>query len=113
MVLPWLKTGGKALLREGLGTGLQVANDALAGRNAGDSFRTHAREAGQRLLRGAADHFTGNQSGSGFRRRRGAAPPGEPFSKRIKTSTRSRQSHKKTQKKKKKKQQQRYSDIFG
>ena len=49
-ILPWLKTGGKALLREGLGTGLQVAQDALAGRNIGDSFKEHAKEAGQRLL---------------------------------------------------------------
>jgi hypothetical protein len=111
MVLPWLKTGGKALLREGVGTGLQVANDALAGRNAGDSFREHAKEAGQRLLRGAAEHVAGNQSGSGIRRRATAAPPGEPFSKRIKPSPRPRQSHKKP--KKNQKQQQQNSDIFG
>ena len=104
-ILPWIKTGGKALLREGLGTGLQVAQDALAGRNIGESFKEHAKEAGQRLLQGAVQHVVGNQSGSGIRRR--AAPPGEPHHKRVKHSPRRRQSHKKL-----KKVQKHHANIF-
>lgn len=107
MVMPWIKTGGKALLREGLGTGLQVAQDALAGRNVGESFKEHAKEAGQRLLHGAVEHLAGNQSGSGFRKRKTAPPPGEPFKKRIKRSRKNRTSHSA------RKRSKRYSDIFG
>lgn len=110
MVLPWLRTGGKALLREGVSTGLKVANEALSGRNVGESLREHTRTAGQRLLQQAAEHVSGDQSGNGFRRKRKAAPPGEPFGKRIKTTSVRRRSHKRTQQKKKKQQ---YSDIFG
>lgn len=39
MVLPWLKTGGKTLLKEGLGTDLQIAQDALSGRNFDEYMR--------------------------------------------------------------------------
>lgn len=53
MVLPILKTGGKALLREGALTGMQVAQDALEGRNVKEAFRSRAADAGKRLLRGA------------------------------------------------------------
>ena len=79
MILPIFKTGGKALLREGALTGLQVAKDALDGRNISSSFKQHARESGKRLLHGAVDHLAGNQTGSGL-----GAPPGEPARKRIK-----------------------------
>jgi hypothetical protein len=109
MVLPWLKTGGKALLREGLGTGLRVAQGALAGRDVGERFKEHSKEAGQRLLHGAATHLAGYQSGSGFRKRkRMNAPPSETFRKSIqfKNKTRSVHSHKRRKTTK-------YSDIFG
>ena len=109
MILPWIKTGGKALLREGVGTGLQVAQDALAGRNVAASFRDHAKEAGSRLLQGAAQHLANNQSGSGLRRkRRKAAPPGEPSRKRIKPAPRRRRSHKSIKHGKKQ-----FTDIFA
>ena len=107
MVLPWLKTGGKALLKEGLNTGLQVANDALSGRNVGESFREHSKEAGKRLLQGAVNHIS--QSGTGLRKRR-AAPPGQPRSKRIKTAHRRGTVHKKTQRKNN--QHRKHFDIF-
>jgi hypothetical protein len=106
MVMPWLKTGGKALLREGMGTGIQVARDALAGRDAGESFKEHAKAAGQRLLEGAADHLGGNQSGSGFRRRR--LPPGEVFRKTLKRAGGRLQSHNRA-----KTVRKHHSDIFG
>ena len=105
MVLPWIKTGGKALLREGVGTGLQVAQDALAGRNVGESFKEHAKEAGQRLLQGAVQHVAGNQSGSGKRKRK-PAPPGEPVSEGIKRPFVIERAHKKLKKRK-------HSDIFS
>lgn len=116
MILPMLKTGGKALLREGVGTGLQLAQDALAGRNLSESFKEHGKAAGQRLLQGAVSHIIGNQSGSGLRR---PAPPGEPAAKRIKTVVRTKGSHSSHNQKKKKKQTRKrsqakkYSDIFG
>jgi hypothetical protein len=106
MILPWLKTGGKALLREGVGTGLQVAQDALGGRNVGESFREHAKQAGQRLLHGAADHL--NQSGRGMRKRRLPAPPGSPARKRIKRQTPTRSVHTKPNK-----TRAQFSDIFA
>ena len=96
MVLPWLKTGGKALLREGVTSGLQVAQDALGGVNIRDSMRDRAKEASQRLLAGAVDHVT--QSGSGIRRRKRPAPPGEPCRKRIKPAAKRQRAHSKQNK---------------
>lgn len=61
IVLPWLKTGGKDLLKEGLGTCLQIAHDALSGQNVGESMRDRAKETTQRLLHGAVNHLS--QSG--------------------------------------------------
>jgi hypothetical protein len=73
MVLPVLKTGGKALLREGALTGMQVAQDALKGRNVKESLKEHASEAGQRLLRGAVS-YVGNTTGSSIKRNASQQP---------------------------------------
>lgn len=108
MILPIFKTGGKALLREGALTGLQVAKDALDGRNVSDSFKQHARESGKRLLHGAVDHLTGDQTGSGLR-----APPGEPARKRIKNHVQRRRSQSKKRPTKKKSKKRVVSDIFS
>jgi hypothetical protein len=106
MVMPWIKIGGKALLREGLGTGLQIAQDALAVRNVRESFK----DADQRLLQWAVEHLEGgNQLGSDIRKRRRAPPPGEPLRKRIKQTTKARRSHSARKKNQKKK----HFDIFG
>lgn len=43
MVFPRLKTGGKVLLRESVGTCLQVAQEALSGRNFGESMRNRGK----------------------------------------------------------------------
>lgn len=113
MVLPWLKTGGKALLREGVSTGLHVANDALSGRNLGESIKDRASSAGKRLLGQAIDHISQEGGGIGRRGRmkRGiGAPPGEPFAKKIKTLQRRHIAQKAHQKKKKKHPS--HSDIF-
>lgn len=116
MILPILKTGGKALMREGALTGLQVARDALDGRNVSESFKEHARESGKRLLHGAVDHLAGNQAGSGL-----WVPPGQPARKRIKRyvsrsrsqSKKRRQPRQKKNKKKRKKKTRSVTDIFG
>lgn len=113
MILPFVKTGGKALLREGALTGLQVAQDALEGRNVKEAFKDHARDAGKRLLHGAVGHLAGNQSGSGLR-----VPPGEPARKRIKLGAGKQRSQSKkrrqtSQKKKNKSNKRSISDIFG
>ena len=105
MALPWLQTSGKALLREGLGTGMRVAQDALAGRNIGEAFRDRAKEAGQRLLQSAVEHMDTNQSGSGLRRQVRGSPPGEPLRKRVKLNHSHRRAHSVTKRAK-------YSDIF-
>lgn len=116
MILPIFKTGGKALLREGALTGLQVARDALDGRNVGESFKEHAKESGKRLLYGAVDHLTGNQAGSGL-----GAPPGVPARKRIKrvrqrsrsqSKKRRQPSQTKKRRKNKKKESLQAFDIF-
>ena len=106
MILPIVKTGGKALLREGALTGLQVAQDALEGRNVKEAFKEHARDAGKRLLHGAVGHLAGNQSGSGL------FPPGEPARKRIKLGARRRVSQSKKRRQASQKKNKK-SDIFG
>lgn len=64
MVLLWLKTGGKALLTEGVVTDLQVTLDSLSVRNFGESLPLRAKQASQRLLHDAINYVT--QSGSGI-----------------------------------------------
>lgn len=116
MVLPWLKTSGKALLRKGVGTGLQVAQDALSGWNLEKSMQDIAKQAGQRLLTRAINNV--QQSGRGVRRRRKrAAPPGDPVRKRIKRAISRRRSQSKKQHKirqtKNKRSKKHHSDIFA
>ena len=57
-VVPLLKTGGKALLKEGARTGMQVAQDVLSGENLKTSFKQRAGQAGKRLFDQAIDHAT-------------------------------------------------------
>lgn len=99
-VVPLLKKGGKTLLREGAKTGLQLAQDVLSGQNLKSAAKQRAQQAGKRLLNQAVNHVTGNI----------AAPPGEPFRKRIKTTTRSSRGQKK---KSKRTRRQAFADIFG
>lgn len=71
-LIPLLKSGGKALLKEGARTGMQVAQNVLAGQNIKSAMKQGARQGGKRLLHGAIGHVTGS------------APPGEPSTRRIK-----------------------------
>lgn len=95
MVLPWLKL---SFIDREAGTRLQIAQDALSGRNLGESMRDRAKQARQHLLTGAMNHV--QQSRSGVRRRRKcAAPPGEPIRKRIKQTVSRHRFHSKKQRK--------------
>lgn len=54
-VVPLLKRGGKALLKEGARTGLQIVSDVASGQRVGSSLKRRSAEAGKRLLHNAAN----------------------------------------------------------
>lgn len=109
-IVPLLRSGGKALLKEGARTGIRVARDVLSGQNIESSLKQRANQAGKRLFQQAVGHVMGE-------------PSREPPRKRIKPSTLPRGSQKTTfqrqQKKKKKKKKTKgrkttsVRDIFG
>ena len=100
-VVPLLKKGGKALLKEGARTGLRVAQDVMSGKRLGSALKQRAGQSGKRLL-------TQVLSPSPSRRQ-----------KRIKTkrTAQGKQSgrprRRRQQQAKKQQQQQRMTDIFG
>ena len=99
-VVPLLKKGGKALLKEGARTGLRVAQDVMSGKRLGSALKQRAGQSGKRLL-------TQVLSPSPSRRQ-----------KRIKTkrTAQGKQSgrpRRRRQQQPKKQQQQRMTDIFG
>jgi len=97
-IVPLLKRGGKALLKEGARTGMQMAQDVLSGQSLGTSFNQRASQAGKRLFRQAVDSV------------RGAG--GQPTRKRIKPTTPRRR--KQTPKKKRSGGRTKTAkDIFG
>lgn len=100
-LVPLLRSGGKALLKEGARTGMQVAQDVLSGRSVKSSLQQRASNAGKRLFHQAVGRVTGTT----------AAPPGEPARKRIKSSTPHRQGQ--TGRQKKKRRRATAADIFG
>lgn len=53
-IIPLLKSGGKALLRQGLNTGFSVARDVLTGKNIKRSVKRRAKEAAGNLLDNAS-----------------------------------------------------------
>ena len=87
--VPLLKKGGKALLKEGVRSGLGVAQDILSGKNIKSALKGRAKGGGKRLLNKAIGQFNA------------PAPPGEPAVRRIKKSVR------------RKKKSKRSKDIFG
>ena len=97
-LIPLLKSGGKALLREGARTGMRVAQDVLSGQNIKSAMKQRARQAGKRLFNQAVGQVAGR-----------TAPPGQPTRKRIKSST-SRRTSLKTSANRKRRQP---ADIFG
>ena len=102
-IVPLLKSGGKALLKEGARTGMQVAQDVLSGHNVKSSLKQRANEAGKRLFQQAVHRVTGAPP----------APPGEPARKRIKSTTPRRAAQTGHKKKKRKRKRTTTADIFG
>lgn len=97
-LIPLLKSGGKALLKEGARTGMQVAHDVLSGQNVKSAMKQRAKQAGKRLFDQAVGQVTGRP-----------APPGQPARKRIKSSA----SRRTTQKRSTSKKRRQPADIFG
>ena len=89
--VPLLKKGAKALGKEALRTGLNVAADTLEGGNVGESLKRQTKAAGRRVVNRATQRFTG--------------PPGNRAIKRE--ARQKRPSRRKTVK------QIRRRDIFG
>ena len=77
-VIPIMKRGGKALLKEGVRTGLGVAQDVMDGSNFKTAVKRRASQAGRRMVDTAVNEMSGG------------APPGVPAGKRIKRSSRGR-----------------------
>ena len=54
-LIPLLKSGGKALLKEGARAGMGVAQDVLSGQNVKSALRQRAQQAGKHLLHRAIE----------------------------------------------------------
>lgn len=74
-VLPAAKKIGKTTLKQAAKTGLSVASDVLSGRDAGESFEEHGRNAGQALL-SKANRAMGGKTKRGVKKRRRATRGG-------------------------------------
>lgn len=74
-VVPLIKRGGKALLKEGVRTAVQVGSDVLDGKNVKASLKSRAAETGKRMLRGTLHHFDETETDSPSQSRQG--PPGK------------------------------------
>ena len=100
-VVPLLKKGGKALLKEGARTGLRVAQDVMSGKRLGSALKQRAGQSGKRLLTQVLSPSPSQQQ----RRRQ----------KRIKTkrTAQGKQSGRQRRRRQQPKKQQRMTDIFG
>ena len=99
-VVPLLKKGGKALLKEGARTGLRVAQDVMSGQRLGSALKQRARQSGKRLLTQVLS----------------SPSPSPRKQKRIKTkrTAQGKQSgRQRLRRQQPKKKQQRMTDIFG
>ena len=72
-VVPLIKRGGKALLKEGVRTAVQVGSDVLDGKNVKASLKSRAAETGKRMLRDTLHRFEETDSPSQSRQ----GPPGK------------------------------------
>ena len=91
-LLPVVKSVGKAVGKQALHTGLNVATDALSGRNVGESIQEHSRAGAAQLLDQAKGRINPgpkrkkrkNQKGRGIGRRpRQASTRGLPKTRRV------------------------------
>ncbi|GFO17929.1 gypsy retrotransposon integrase 1 [Plakobranchus ocellatus] len=65
MMMPMLKRGGKALLQEGLNTGLDIARNVMAGENIKTAAKKRVRQPGKNLI---------EKAGASTSRKRKVAP---------------------------------------
>ena len=88
-LIPLFQRGGKALLREGARTGLQVVSDVASGKSAEASLKRRSGEAGERLLKRikTSRAVAGRQTGRGT-----------PKTKKKTTTTKKKQKKKVTTK---------------
>ncbi len=105
--IPLLKSGGKALLKQGARTGAQIANDVMGGKSLKTAAKNRAKEAGKRLF-----HQTIQSVGGA-----GASlPPNKRKKNGIKSSPATRPSHIVTNtrnKRKHRKKRAALADIFS
>ena len=106
--VPRLKSGGKAVLKEGAKTGMQLAQDVLYDQNLKSAAKQQAQEAGILLFYQAVGRVL---------REGAAAPPGEPARKRIKSTLSKRRPQKAERDGRKKKRRKETTsqpqNIFG
>jgi len=91
--MPFIKQGAKAVGRQALQNGIQVAGDMLENRPIKESVKARVREAGSALKTKAETKLNQLLTGSGRRRarkRRAPARVGPPAKRRKRTSTRPR-----------------------
>ena len=69
MIVPVLKKGGKALLKEGVKAGTHIIGDVLEGKNFKTSVKKRAKQSGAKLLKKAADQIVPGEIQTG--------PPGQ------------------------------------
>ena len=133
-IIPALGRTAKSALKEvaksALNVGVRTAEDALAGRNIGEAFKTHAKKEAQRQAGRAVRHVSRRMRGRGLRRSISLdCQVGGGGNKRKRTRSRSLKRKKKPTKRRKKstsrrrkaapkrrqskKRQRRQPDIFG
>ena len=94
-VVPLLKKGGKALLKEGARTGLRVAQDVMSGQRLGSALKQRAGQSGKRLLKQVL------------------SPSPSRRQKRIKTKRTAQGKQSGRQRQRQQPKKQRVTDIFG
>ena len=72
-VVPLIKRGGRALLKEGVRTAVQVGSDVIDGKNIKTALKSRTAETGKRMLRETIKNFEETDSPSQSRQ----GPPGK------------------------------------
>lgn len=86
-LMPLLKSGGKALLQEGLRMGSRVAKDVLSGQSVKSAFQQRAKQSGKQLFNQAVGRVTGNRPPHKPIKRPTAAKPNQKNKKRRRNNT--------------------------
>ena len=110
MAVPLLKQGGKALLKEGAKTGLQVAQDVMSGQTLKTAAQQRAKQAGKRLFEQAI-----GQTERGIKRMRSSqqVTPLPPAPALAAAAAPTKQRQKTLRRRRRRQQQQQRKDIFS